>query len=322
MKIGYFGDGPWASGALTTLLTRKELKIAFVSARSDGPDPVLTRIAEEAGIAVPIFDNINSRESLEAIRAYGCDLIVSMSFNQIMRTDFIGLTPNGVINCHAGALPFYRGRNPINWAVINSEKRVGVTVHYVDEGIDTGDIIVQNFIDIEAHDDYGSLLAKCHHTCATTLIEAIDAIRRGTSARQKQVEIQPFGIYCGRRVAGDEWIDWSWPSERIHNFVRAITTPGPGAFAAINDGIVCLYRSELAAQAPDYIGTPGEVVGRDAGGVFVKTGTSVIKIVQYRILDEAASELRTPRWKIGTRLLGRLDFRLSRIEKALSLPLV
>ena len=66
-----------------------------------------------------------------------------MSFNQIFRKDIINLTPIGIINCHAGKLPFYRGRNILNWVLINDEKEFGITVHFVDEGIDTGDIILQ-----------------------------------------------------------------------------------------------------------------------------------------------------------------------------------
>jgi methionyl-tRNA formyltransferase len=87
------------------------------------------------------YENINSKNFIERIKTYFCDLFVSMSFNQIFKDEIINLTPLRIINCHAGKLPFYRGRNILNWVLINDEKEFGITVHYVDEGIDTGDFI-------------------------------------------------------------------------------------------------------------------------------------------------------------------------------------
>src|SRR4030066_979230 len=85
----------------------------------------------------------NSPENLDVLARYKADIFVSMSFNQILKKRIIDMAPRGFINCHAGALPYYRGRNILNWALINDAREFGVTVHYVNEGIDTGDIIAQ-----------------------------------------------------------------------------------------------------------------------------------------------------------------------------------
>jgi methionyl-tRNA formyltransferase len=96
-----------------------------------------------------------------------------MSFNQIFREEIMNMPPLKTINCHAGQLPFYRGRNILNWALINDEKCFGITVHYVDSGIDTGDIILQRTYPINDADNYKSLLEVAYTECANILYDAI-----------------------------------------------------------------------------------------------------------------------------------------------------
>ena len=143
INIGYFGDGPWAHEAFRKLIADDSLKIKFVTVRFDSRDPQLIALADEYGIPVELSENINSDEFLQRIENYKVDLFVSMSFNQIFRTRTINYPLLRTINCHAGKLPYYRGRNILNWALINDESEFGITVHYVDTGIDTGDIILQ-----------------------------------------------------------------------------------------------------------------------------------------------------------------------------------
>ena len=94
-----------------------------------------------------------------------------MSFNQIFKKEIINLPLLKTINCHAGKLPFYRGRNILNWVLINDEKEFGVTVHYMDEGIDTGDIIMQDSFSISGLDDYSTLLLRSYEACAACIVQ-------------------------------------------------------------------------------------------------------------------------------------------------------
>ena len=143
MIIGYFADGPWSHQALDKLLSDEGVEVKFVCARNDRPDPLLKDIATGRGISFITHPNVNSDDFLARISGLKCDLFVSMSFDQIFRKRLIELPIHQSINCHAGKLPFYRGRNILNWALINDEGEFGITVHYIDEGIDTGDIILQ-----------------------------------------------------------------------------------------------------------------------------------------------------------------------------------
>jgi methionyl-tRNA formyltransferase len=289
IKLGYFGDGGWAQNALEKLIEDKSFEVMFIAPRASSPDQTLINIAANARIPVFFWPNVNDTKTVQRISSFQCDLLVSMSFDQIFKQELIQLPRLGLINCHAGRLPFYRGRNVLNWALINGEKEFGVTVHYVDACIDTGDIICQDIVSIHPDDDYGTVLSKAERQCAETLYGAICAIRQGQAKRTPQNQIHPVGFYCGQRRDGDEWIDWSWSSLRIANFVRGLARPGPGARTIKGNETWIVLKAEQIEEAPTYIGTTGEVVGRTDQGVLVKTGDSVIHIKSMTRLTPPAA---------------------------------
>jgi len=281
MKIGYFADGPWSHRALDRLLADQGIRVQFICARYDAPDPVLKSIAEEKGVPFIVTPNINSNEFVEQVDLFECDLLVSMSFNQIFGHSLINLTLGNIINCHAGKLPFYRGRNVLNWALINDEKEFGITVHYVDEGVDTGDIILQRVYPISDHDDYQSLLDLAYDGCAEVLYDAISDISKGNLTRVKQSTIHPVGTYCSRRREGDEALNWDLTSREIFNFVRAICLPGPQARTFCNGNQVFINKVELVADAPKYLDIPGSILKKEKSSMLVKTKDSFVRITEW-----------------------------------------
>lgn len=300
MRIGYFGDGRWARRSFERIVSSEELEAAYVVARHDDPDPVLREYAQEHEIPFFSPSNVNENAFLDRLKEHAPDVNVSMSYDQILRADAIELAPKGFINCHAGALPFYRGRNVINWALINGEDRFGVTVHYIDESIDTGDIVAQRFGVITPKDDYKSLLDRAVELCAEALLEALEDIRCGEVSTTSQEEIHPVGFYSSARREGDEWIDWSWSTDRIHNLIRGIAPPGPGARTLLNGRPLVMLASEKIPEAPEYIDRPGTVVGRGEDGIVVKTGDSTLRITEIADWDGKIDNPRTPEYGIGT----------------------
>jgi methionyl-tRNA formyltransferase len=286
LKIGYFADGPWSHNALTELLSDETLEVGFICARNDSPDAVLKVMAVESNLDFITHPKINSIEFLDLMKGYDCDLFVSMSFNQIFYDELINLPSLKTINCHAGKLPFYRGRNILNWALINDEKEFAITVHYVDEGIDTGDIIVQNCYAITEQDDYSTLLERSYGACSTNLYEAIKVIQNDVVARVEQKNIHPLGFYCTARKEGDELLDWYQSSRDIFNFVRAICQPGPEARTFLAGKEIKINRVQYLPEAPFYKGIPGAVVGIEPDALYVKTADSFIKVTQWSGYDK------------------------------------
>jgi len=203
------------------------------------------------------------------------------------------MTPFGVINCHAGKLPFYRGRNILNWVLINDEKEFGITVHYIDEGIDTGDIILQETFPITENDDYSTLLSRAYEGCGDLLHQAIVQIERGTAKRTPQDSIHVTGTYCSSRRSGDEILDWNQSSREVFNFVRALCRPGPEARTFFGEVEIMINRVSVVEEAPVFKGIPGAVIGVDGTSYFVKTRDSFVRV----------QELTSPiKIKVGDRL--------------------
>lgn len=282
IRIGYFGDGKWAHEALKRLAEDVTIELGFVTVRYDLQDQILIRMAQERGIPVEDCSNVNSDEFLKRIEKYNVDLFVSMSFNQIFKSYTANYPRLGTINCHAGKLPFYRGRNILNWVLINDEKEFGITVHYIDEGIDTGDIIVQKSYPISDEDDYSTLLERAYTGCAGALHEAVKLIQSGTVNVIKQDTIDPVGLYCGMRCKGDEIINWSLPSRKIFNFVRALCKPGPIATTFLKGFELKINRVREVQGARPYINIPGQVLGKTNSGFYVKTGDTFVEVTDYR----------------------------------------
>lgn len=281
MKIGYFADGPWGWKTFDKMMADDSLEIAFMAVRYENRDEHLLKCAEEYGIPVELSKNINSEEYIAKMKEYDVDLFVSMSFNQIFRTEMINLPKYKTINCHAGKLPFYRGRNILNWVLINDEKEFGITAHYLDEGIDTGDIILQEVYPITDEDDYGTLLSRAYEGCADVIYRAIKMIQSGEVKRIRQSDIDPVGMYCGIRGSGDEIIDWNQTSREIFNFIRAISKPGPQATSWINGNKISINKARMIPQACCYKNNNGQVIGKTEEGFLVKTKDTVLEIIEY-----------------------------------------
>lgn len=278
LRIGYFADGPWSHNAFELLVEDPTLEIVFIVPRTDTRDQTLKNFAEKHNIDYLLGTKINSEQFYEQAVRYDCDLFVSMSFNQIFRSKITNLPPLKTINCHAGKLPFYRGRNILNWVLINDEKEFGITVHYIDEGIDTGDIILQRTYSITDQDTYQTLLEIAYTECASLLYESVKLIQRGKVERIEQNSIHPVGLYCGVRGEGDEIINWDQTSRELFNFIRAISYPGPRATTYSKGTVVKINGAAMIPEAPIYKSTIGQIVGKTDKGFIVKTRDSTIEV--------------------------------------------
>jgi len=279
LKIGYFADGIWGHNAFNLINSDKNFEIKFITPRFNSKDEILKNFAYKNNIPYIESKNINTPEFLEKIEKFDCDLLVSMSFNQIFKKDI--LSKYKIINCHAGKLPFYRGRNILNWVLINDEKEFGITVHFVDEGTDTGDIILQKTYPITDLDDYNTLLTKAHTECANVLHEALLKIRNNDYKLIQQSTIHPVGMYCGVRKFGDEIINWNQTSRELFNFIRAICKPGPMARTTLYDKLFYINRSEIIENAVSYKGISGQILHKTEDYFVVKTKDSILKIVEF-----------------------------------------
>ena len=297
MRLLFFGDGAWATNSLRRL-GRDGWDVLAVVVRTKPTDPEF--LATASALELPILqpENVNSPEFISQVAAFRPDLNISVSYDQILHRPMFNLAPRGFINFHAGKLPYYRGRNVINWAIINGETELGLTAHYVDAGIDTGDIILQRTIPIALNDTYADVLKAAIAAFPDLVADTLGQIAADQAMRQSQC--QQLGTYYASRGEGDEELDWSDTSFNLNNKIRAITHPGPGATTKLGEQRLIIWRAFYEQSWPEYIATPGQVVGRRLGeGVLVKTGDSTLLVKEVQLGD---SEAFVPNWRIGTRL--------------------
>ena len=249
------------------------------------------------------------------------ELNLSVSYDQIFRRPILNASQLGFVNFHAGKLPYYRGRNVLTWAIINRETEIGMTGHYIDEGVDTGDIILQRTFPIHWEDTLSDVMNGVATEFPDLVSDTVQLINNGQVQRQPQVDL--VGTYFARREDGDEWIDWSDSSLNLYNKIRAISHPGPGARTLQGMQVVIVQKAFFDPDWPIYRGIPGQVVGRRPNaGVIVKTGDSTLLIQKVQTTN---GEIQTANWRIGTRLginlfayLHTLEARLRNLEQILT----
>lgn len=318
MRILLFGDGAWAANSLGEMMHAGHTVVG-VALRAQPSGPELEHAAALYGIPVLQPRKVNDPEGVASMRLLQPDVGISIAYNQIFRPAAFGFLRFGLINFHAGKLPFYRGRNVINWAILNGEKEIGLTSHFVDDGIDTGGIILQKMFPIGWTDSYGDVLCRVVSAFPAFVRETVAMLESGQYERKSQSGEQ--GTYFPGRGPDDEWLDWNDTSFNLHNKVRAIARPGPGAKTLIGETEVRIWRAHFDTSWASYIATPGVVVGRRDGGVFVKTGDSVLLIHEIQVPGRAPE---APEWRLGTKLginlpcmLNALRIRFKDLEERL-----
>lgn len=190
--------------------------------------PSLRRFARQNGLPAYQPASANERSFVEIVREMQPDLLFSMSYEKILKKEILGIPRLGAVNIHFSRLPLYRGCLPIVYALSEEEPVIGVSIHYMDEGIDTGDIIAQNTLEAERDDTAFTLYFKCVESATDLFQKAYPLIAAGKNERTTQDDHR--SSYHPQVYPNDRWIDWGWPEEKIHAFIRAHTfLPYPGA---------------------------------------------------------------------------------------------
>ncbi len=259
---------------LKTLLARG-VKVALVVTHADNPNEHIwfdSVAATAADYDIPVItpEHPNIPEELERIRALAPDFLFSFYYRQILMPELLAIPSLGALNMHGSLLPKYRGRVPINWAIIHGETETGATLHYMVAKPDAGDIVAQTAVPILPDDTAREVLDKVTVAAEMTLYQALPALIAGNAPRLAQNPRQ--GSYFSGRKPEDGRIDWTGSAVGIHNLVRAVAPPYPGAFTTVADQPARILRTRLVAANAIRIPEPlleltdGRLIARCAGG--------------------------------------------------------
>lgn len=297
MKIVFMGTPDFAVPALRALLEDGYNVVAVVTQpdRPKGRKRVLTPtpVKEEAlkhGLTVLQPEKLRQAESVEQIRSLAPDLIVTAAYGQILPKSILDMPELGCINVHASLLPKYRGGAPIHYAVMRGEQVTGVTIMYMDVGLDTGDMISSVEVPITEQDTTGSMFAKLSLAGAELLRKTLPDLIAGRIQAVPQNEAE--AIYSPNITREDERIDWSKPARDIFNQVRGLN-PFPGAFTTWNGDVLKVWQCKPPVSAEWAAGNakPGTVLRADADGIAVQTGDGALMLTTIQPAGKKAMEV-------------------------------
>lgn len=292
--------------AAAVLPRHSEDIVGLVTYRVEEPQDVfLAKLADLASDhGVPFFDlSGNERAGLADVwETLGPDLAITIKWRTLIDEALVASVSAGVVVFHASLLPKYRGFAPIPWPLINGESETGLTMFYATEEVDAGDIIDQRPIAIAPDDDAATLEQKVARMAAEMLSANLPLLVAGTAPRLPQNHAD--ATYCIWRRPEDGEIDWSLPAVDIHNLVRGLTYPYPGAFTTLGGDKLTIWRTALPEPPRRYVGAiPGKVESTGGGRpVRVVTGDGVIELHDVQ-LDGGE---RRPSWEVLTKLYTHL----------------
>ncbi|MFN7933206.1 MAG: formyltransferase family protein [Bryobacteraceae bacterium] len=264
----------------------------------------LCAIADRFEIDSVVGRSLRNGEPARKLHAWQPKIVVAENWRTIVPHDVYEAIPHFVI-FHEALLPKYRGFAPLSWPIINGESLTGVTLFYVSEEVDAGDIIAQRSIPIDPDDTVNELYDKTIPVYCDMLAEALPLLDNGGAPRRPQDHAQ--ATYTCVRTPSDGRIDWTQPTAAIYNLIRALTPPMmPGAWTNLAGDALMIRSASILPVTPDYVGrVPGRVVRILDGPVWVLTGDGVIQlnVVSAMTRDAepspAAALLRSLKTKLG-----------------------
>ena len=284
LRIIFMGTPDFATLNLKALIDGPDDVVAIVT-QPDRPKgrgkqlapPPVKLFAESIGIPVLQPAKIRTEEFLNGLLSYKPDLIVVTAYGRILPPSLLELAPMGCINVHGSLLPLHRGAAPIQWSVIKGDKEVGVTVMRMDEGMDTGDILLKESIQAGPDETAGTLFEKLAHLGSDTLLKAIKGLKEGTIAGTPQDHSQATEAPMLKKTDG--LVDWSKNARELESLIRGLD-PWPSAFSFLNSKRLRLFKPEVvykwnAAQ-------PGSLLRADKRGLLIACGKDALLVKEIQ----------------------------------------
>ncbi len=262
---------------LDLLIARQERVLAVFTHEDAAGEHIwfrsVARLARAHGIPVYTPDGIRG-PVVDQIRTLAPDIIFSFYYRHMIPAEVLRVPRLGAFNMHGSLLPRYRGRVPINWAIIHGETRTGATLHHMVRRADAGDIVDQEAVPIGPEDTAHDVFLKVTEAAVLVLDRNLAALKTGRAPRHPQDETQAT-TFGGRRPE-DGRIDWSWPSQRIFDFVRALTEPYPGAFTTTRGRTLLIWWGRPVARPPAGPAQAGAIISAEP--LIVATGDGAFQV--------------------------------------------
>lgn len=239
----------------------------YASRHSDFVD--LSPLAQRYQVPLWGINNINDPEVVAQMQGLEPDYIFVIGWSQIVKRPVLELPTQACIGFHPALLPRNRGRAVIPWTILQGLRRTGATLFYLDEGVDSGDILMQKSFTVEPHETARTLYNKVTAALRQMIREALPLLESGDPPRHPQDHSK--ATYCAKRTPADGLIDWQRPAEQIWTLIRAVGEPYPGAFTFHRGRKLTVWEAAFVGSAP-YCGLPGQIQALTQDGALVSCG--------------------------------------------------
>ncbi len=285
MKIIFMGTPDFAVGTLEALIDAGH-DIVLVVTQPDKPKGRGGKMqytpVKEVALAhdIPVYQpkKIREAECVEKLKSYQADVCVVVAFGQILPKEILEMTPYGCINVHASLLPKYRGAAPIQWAVIDGEEVSGVTTMQMDEGLDTGDMLLKTEVPLDEKETGGSLFDRLSAEGASLCVRTLKALEDETATWTPQGDTTTSYAKMLTKDLGN--IDWSKSAVSIEQLIRGLN-PWPSAYTDWQGKTMKIWEAEVCTK--DFGYEPGTIVDVEKDGFLVQTGEGCLKIKSLQI---------------------------------------
>lgn len=294
MKILFMGTPDIASGCLQELIDKKYDVIGVVTQPDKqvgrGKKIVFSPVKQVAiENNLPVYQPIKAKEKsfVDEIKDLNPDVIVVVAYGQLLSKEFLQIPTYGCINVHVSLLPKYRGAAPINWVIINGEEKTGVSTMFMDEGLDTGDVILQSEFDLDNEITAGELHDKMTVEGAKILCETLDLIKDGKANRTPQNH-EEFS-YAPIMDKNLGHVDFTKSAREVHNLVRGVN-PWPSAYTTYMDKKMKVWKTKVLDEKSSK--EPGTILKVDKEGIRVSTKDNVILISEIQMPNKKRMEVK------------------------------
>ena len=274
MKVLFMGTPDFAVDALEALI-QSEHEVVGVVTQPDKPKgrgkemqfPPVKECAVKYNIPVYQPVKVKTPEGVEMLRSFGADIFVVAAFGQILSKEILDMPKYGCINIHASLLPKYRGAAPIQWAVIDGEKQSGVTIQQMNEGIDTGDILLKAVVDLDPKETGESLYEKLSKAGAELVLQVLPMIEAGTVKPEKQDD--SLSTHAGKLTKALGCIDWNKSAVEIERLIRGLNS-WPSAYTSFHGKTLKIWEADVVEKSA--AGEPGSVAEVTKTDIIINTG--------------------------------------------------
>ena len=285
MKVIFMGTPDFSVGTLEALVEAGHEVVLAVTQpdkpKGRGKEMQFTPVKESAlKHNIPVFQpkRVREAECMEELRKYNADIMVVVAFGQILPKEILEMTPYGCVNVHASLLPKYRGAAPIQWSIIDGEEVTGVTTMQMDEGLDTGDMLLKTEVVMDEKETGGSLHDKLAEAGAKLCIETLEALQNKTVTPIPQGETTTAYAKMLDKQLGN--IDWNKTGVEIERLIRGLT-PWPSAYTNWNGKVMKIWSAEVVEGESE--ANPGTIVKVEKDAFYVQTGKGFLKICELQI---------------------------------------